>query len=166
MDLIENTTWVNGGKARRTLRELPSNVNEAYEKILGRGSDPDTARRILHLVMAAARPLDLNQLALALAVNHPDQSDEDIEDAMEPPERSRHTFKDVCGCLLTIIDDKVYLLHQTVKRIFGAPVIIVSSNFDFKNLALLSSSNGITPFPGKSLHTCSSRGGKFTPRLS
>lgn len=121
MDLIENTTWVNGGKARQTLLQLPSTVNEAYEKILGRSSDSDTARIILHVVIAAEEPFRLKELALALARIKPNQSDKEIEDAMEPPERSKHTFKDICGHLLTIIDDKVYLLHQTVKEFLVRP---------------------------------------------
>lgn len=121
MDIIENTTWVNGGKARQTLLHLPSTVNEAYEKILGRSSDSDTARRILHVVIAAEEPFCLKELTLALVRIKPNQSDEEIEDAMEPPERSKHTFKDICGHLLTIIDDKVYLLHQTVKEFLVRP---------------------------------------------
>ncbi|KAJ5727277.1 hypothetical protein N7493_005097 [Penicillium malachiteum] len=65
-------------------------------------------------------PLLVEELSLALAVQKFDQSDEEIREEIEPVERFKVTMRDLCGLLLVIIEQKVYLLHQTVKE-FLAP---------------------------------------------
>jgi ankyrin repeat domain-containing protein 50 len=72
------------------------------------------AKRILHIVVAAARPLTLREMALAVTIreNHRSYSDLDL--------RSQDWFhediRDICGLFVTIIESRIYLLHQTAKE--------------------------------------------------
>ncbi|KAJ5723597.1 hypothetical protein N7488_001632 [Penicillium malachiteum] len=55
-------------------------------------------------------------VALAFRPGDVDQAYDDIVDEMEPVERLKTSLRDLCGLLLTVVDQKVYLLHQTVKE--------------------------------------------------
>ncbi|KAJ5653773.1 hypothetical protein N7490_000776 [Penicillium lividum] len=117
MEFIEKIPGFTKGNVRRAMStEIPTSVNDAYSKLLNRSPNHAKARRLLHIIIAAKRPLLVEELSLALAVQKVDQSDDEIEDEIEPVERFKVTLRDLCGLLLVIIDGKVYLLHQTVKE--------------------------------------------------
>ena len=60
---------------RRTLDELPESLDETYERILKEIKKPnrDHARRLLSCLVAAVRPLRVEELAEVLAVDYEDQ---------------------------------------------------------------------------------------------
>jgi hypothetical protein len=93
---------------------IPRTVDEAYNKILERSSDPGKAMRLLHIVIAA-RPLSLKEISQALLTEESHKSYDDIEQEQEPEARFRATVRDLCGLFVTI-DSKIYLLHQTAKE--------------------------------------------------
>ncbi|RYP50073.1 hypothetical protein DL768_004359 [Monosporascus sp. mg162] len=99
---------------RETIRKLPRTVGAAYEKILSRSRDIDKARRLLHIVVAATRPLSLEEMAFALAMREDYRSFGDIQ--LEPEGHFRRTVRDLCGLFVAITDGKIYLLHQTAKE--------------------------------------------------
>src|SRR5437879_10453647 len=57
-----------------TPRALP----EFYTKILDKGSDPDKARRILHLVVRAAMPLIVSEMHVAFRITRDHKSVRDL----------------------------------------------------------------------------------------
>src|SRR5205807_7033151 len=57
-----------------TPRDLP----EFYTKILGKSSDPNKARRILHLVVGAARPLTVSEMHVAFRITRDHKSVRDL----------------------------------------------------------------------------------------
>ncbi|KAJ5929314.1 hypothetical protein N7454_007162 [Penicillium verhagenii] len=117
MEFIEKTPGFTKGNVRRAMgAEIPTSVNDAYSKILNRSPDYAKARRLLHIIIAAKRPLLVKELSLASAVQKVDQPDDEVEEDIEPVERFKVTMRDLCGLLLVIIEGKVYLLHQTVKE--------------------------------------------------
>ena len=50
------------------LSSLPSEVSDTYEEILSRSSDEVTARVLLQLIVAATRPLSLQEVNIALTL--------------------------------------------------------------------------------------------------
>ncbi|KAI8625984.1 putative ankyrin repeat-containing protein [Xylariaceae sp. FL1651] len=93
---------------------LPRTVDEAYEKILARSKHPDEAMKLLHIIVAAARPLTLAEMDLALALRQCHRSYKDLDD--RPEERFSQYVRDLCGLFVTITDSKIYLLHQTARE--------------------------------------------------
>lgn len=69
---------------------------------------------LLSMVVAAERPLSLAEMAVALAVKEHHRTYADLK--LEPEERFRQTVRELCGLFITIVDSKIYLLHQTTKE--------------------------------------------------
>ncbi|PYI16076.1 hypothetical protein BO99DRAFT_341110, partial [Aspergillus violaceofuscus CBS 115571] len=118
MDVLENKTGLTKGEVRRVVQNLPETVESAYERILDRSADKPKAKVLLHIIIAAVKPLSLEELSLAWAIKihaHCETLPDLCED-IEPKERFRQTLRDLCGLFVVIIDEKVYLLHQTAKE--------------------------------------------------
>lgn len=96
------------------IQVLPVTVEQAYDKILRKSPRPDMARTILSLVAIAAKPLDIKELEVLLKVDNKSRrlSDIDLSGSAHFKNAARHA----CGLFLTIIDSKVYLIHQTAKE--------------------------------------------------
>ncbi|OJJ70220.1 hypothetical protein ASPBRDRAFT_105584, partial [Aspergillus brasiliensis CBS 101740] len=116
LDVLENTPEFSKGKVHRILSDLPTTVDSAYERILDRSPDKENAKVLLHIITAAMRPLSLEELSLALALSAGCQAPTDIADNMEPTYRFKKTLRDLCGLFVIILNDTVYLLHQTAKE--------------------------------------------------
>ncbi|KAM5378077.1 hypothetical protein ACJZ2D_004535 [Fusarium nematophilum] len=101
-------------KLKEVARNLPVTVDEAYEKILSTSSNPAKAKKLLHIIVAASRPLTLSEMAVALAVeeSHTSQSELDFE----PDEHLRNIFRELCGPLVSVVDNRIYLFHHTVRE--------------------------------------------------
>jgi len=129
LDEIDNRTylWValifpelqkNAGTSRRQVLRiidtLPRTVSEAYEKILSQSSDHAQARKLLHLVVSAFRPLTIFEAGIVLAL---EEGDEDLAKGDQIPKETLHTIiRELCGLFINIRDDKIYLVHQTAKE--------------------------------------------------
>jgi ankyrin repeat protein len=100
-----------------SIRLIPSSVNAAYEKILGRVTSEQvpTARAILQIIVGARRPLTTQEMAIALGV------------ADKPHERTAATavlslegldekIRRLCGLFVFINNSKIYLIHQTARE--------------------------------------------------
>ncbi|KAL4945260.1 hypothetical protein BDV06DRAFT_45292 [Aspergillus oleicola] len=112
LDTIERSISVTPGNLRAIIRELPRDVDEAYNRILLRSPDPQRAKHILQIVTAARRPLLVCELAVAVALMNPNWRNAEVE----PEHRFRRTAREICGLFVSIIDSKVYLLHQTARE--------------------------------------------------
>ncbi|CAM1505036.1 Fc.00g106730.m01.CDS01 [Cosmosporella sp. VM-42] len=113
-DVLRNIISTSPASLRTEIRTIPSTVNGAYEKILDRSPDVEKAKKILHIVVAARRPLSLKEMAVVLAVTKTHQSLDDL--APEHEDQARNTIRGLCGLFLTVVDTRVYLLHQTAKE--------------------------------------------------
>ncbi|KAH0565359.1 hypothetical protein GP486_001242 [Trichoglossum hirsutum] len=114
LEVIERSLSYTDGNVRRIISTMPKTVEEAYEKILNRSADVTRAKRLLHIVVAATRPLTLMEMNLALAINESYRTYQELE--LEPEDRFRTTVRSLCGLFVTIIDGRIYLLHQTAKE--------------------------------------------------
>ncbi|KAL6362668.1 hypothetical protein LRP88_03970 [Fusarium phalaenopsidis] len=109
LEYLANST----GQVKVSCRNLPTTVDELYEKILSASPRPMKARKLLQIIIAAVRPLTLTEMAVALAIeeSHTSQSELDIE----PDDHFRHTLQRLCGPLISVINGKIYLFHRTLK---------------------------------------------------
>jgi ankyrin repeat protein/nucleoside phosphorylase len=134
---MENRTylWINlfmddleyrakrGEKLRvRSLEQLPLTVEAAYERLLDRHTDSFRSRRdallLLHLVVGAKRPMTVKEMDVAfnLALESPEKSlvyelDREFLDG----DRLITRIRALCGLFVTIVDQQIYLIHQTAK---------------------------------------------------
>lgn len=109
---------------------LPETINEAYEQILRKAQNNPTVLRALHVILAASRPLTLEEMNIALNIDTTSTSslyDLDVEEAAEFQQR----LQSWCGLFVSVHRGKVYLLHQTAREFL-----------------LADSSLGTTPLPG------------------
>jgi ankyrin repeat domain-containing protein 50 len=114
LDLIQRDVDIDKTGIANTTSHLPKTVDEAYNRILSKSYNFEKAKRILHIVVAAARPLTLGEMALALAMGENCRSYNDLD--LKSEDRFRESIRDICGLFVTVIDSKIYLLHQTAKE--------------------------------------------------
>ena len=99
------------------LSSLPSKISDAYERILSRSEDEDKARMLLELIVAATRPLSLQEanMALAIATRSEDcRSEKDLE--LWPLQNFTTTIQNICGLFVSVHDGKLFLIHQTARE--------------------------------------------------
>ncbi|EHK19521.1 uncharacterized protein TRIVIDRAFT_132672, partial [Trichoderma virens Gv29-8] len=114
LDLVESDINIDRTGILRATTHIPRTVDEAYNRILSRSSDFKKSEKILHIVMAAERALTLAELGFALAIQSYHQSYDEID--IQAENRLRENIRDSCGLFVTIINSKVYLLHQTARE--------------------------------------------------
>ena len=98
----------------RLIDNLPDDIQGSYEVLLQKCPDPVFAKKVLQIVLVAARPLTLTEIDVALNVNEQTSSYADLE--REGPSRLQETLPSRCGLMVSIIASKVYFIHQTVKE--------------------------------------------------
>ena len=101
------------------LSRLPLKVSDAYEEILSKSSDRVTARVLLQLIMAATRPLSLQEvnIALTLATQKANcTSYEALDQDLWLQQNFKSIVRNMCGLFVTIHDGKVSLIHQTARE--------------------------------------------------
>jgi hypothetical protein len=90
-----------------------NDIAELYTNILDRSRYPDKARRILNIVVAAARPLTLGEMNAAFKIKKGHRSVKDLGDL---PDSFDKSVKNWCGLFVRVIDSKIYLVHQTARE--------------------------------------------------
>ncbi|KAJ4250968.1 hypothetical protein NW762_011618 [Fusarium torreyae] len=114
LNLIEKDYSIDQAKIREATYSLPQTLDDAYERILARSGKPKEAKKLLHIIVAAARPLTLAEMDIALSLRKEHRSYQNLE--TRPEERVRKYVTDLCGLFITITSSKIYLLHQTAKE--------------------------------------------------
>ncbi|OJD20110.1 hypothetical protein ACJ73_08557 [Blastomyces percursus] len=106
------------GSIKSALRGLPCDLDETYERILSRISEPDIplARQALLWLVHSSRPLTLTELAEG-AVLQPNITTLDSEDRLRDPE----DILEVCGSLVSIDGPHVILAHNSVRDYLLSP---------------------------------------------
>jgi hypothetical protein len=103
---------------RRIIGELPATVDEAYESILSkiRKRDKKKAQKLLHIIVSASRPLTLKEICIALSIEDCHRSFDDLDLDLEDQTRLESLLRNHCGFFICVVNQKVYLIHQTAKE--------------------------------------------------
>ncbi len=142
LDVIRDTLESTIPRLERLVNRLPRTVEEAYEKILEKvnaSGYAQEARNLLHIVVAAVRPLTLAETRIALAINEkieyegPCQSYNHLE--LQSEEAFRVRIRAMCGLFVSIVDSKLYLIHQTARE-FLIPKNLSNESTSLNNPAL------------------------------
>jgi len=116
LDDLQKSTTTRPRIIRDKLRSLPKTLPELYANILRKikPEDEATASTILRWIVWAARPMTLQELAIAIAIRPNDTSMSSIQDEMETD--LERVLRLVFGPMLNIdIDGTVHLVHQSAK---------------------------------------------------
>jgi hypothetical protein len=92
----------------------PDSVDKAYTAIPDKDTDKEQARKLLQIVCIAIRPLSVKEMSIALTIEAETKAHEDLEEQTD--NFSKTWIKSLCGLFVSIIDGRVYLLHQTAKE--------------------------------------------------
>ena len=106
---------------------LPKNVNQAYEKILSRSKEEHRVRKVLSIILGAARPLTLQKMNVAVNIKSSSKpvSIEDLD--LEKNKNFEHTLRNLCELFISVYHNKVYFLHQTARE-FLIPKLLFSNS--------------------------------------
>jgi ankyrin repeat protein len=113
LEVVRDEISPTSKRLNRIIHTLPSTVDQAYEAILSKVKDRKRAQKLLHIIIAANRPLSLEEMNIALSIEHQHRSYDDLD--LDDSARFESTVKNICGLFVSVIDHKVYLLHQTAK---------------------------------------------------
>lgn len=103
--------------------ETPLDVWKGYEKTLERFKDRIKGELLLQLVLAATRPLTLDEanLSLTLALSRERYSSHQV---LKSKAWSQGIFasvaRNLCGLLIMVYDEKLFFIHQTVREFLTA----------------------------------------------
>lgn len=98
----------------KVIQTLPTTVEDAYEKILSRSHSPEETRKAILILLAALRPLTLEEMQIALNVTVETRSLNDLD--LEPNNTFKDRLRELCGLFVTVHDKRVYFLHQTARE--------------------------------------------------
>lgn len=96
---------------------IPKSVDTAYTAILDKCTNKDRARILLKIVCAATRPVSVMEITTALLIQENHKTYDDLE--IPPDGFSKTYIRNLRGLFVSVIDGRVFLLHQTAKEFFN-----------------------------------------------
>ena len=119
LQLIESSARVSPKVFDEIIHTIPDSLDAMYSKILEASPDKEFARKILHIVLAAPRPLSLQELNSAL---HIEEKHKSYDDLVHDLDRSiESTAQQICSPFIKIHDSYVDLIHLTAKEFLLKP---------------------------------------------
>lgn len=109
---------------QKILSSVPDTVDKAYSAILERSENKAHAKKLLSIILSAVRPLTLHEMNAAMAIEASCRSYYGLD--VIPEDKWNVVVRNLCGLFVTIVDSRVYLIHQTAREFLLAssePVI-------------------------------------------
>lgn len=94
---IESDIDINRIEIVNAASHLPRSVNEAYEKV----REPEKAKRILLIIVIAALPLNVREMAVAIAIREDHRSYSDFD--LKSEDQYSESLQDACELFVRII---------------------------------------------------------------
>jgi hypothetical protein len=114
LKFLETLDEIREDEIPELLSMIPNDIEDAYHGILRRIKQPQRARSILHAVLGAAEALSLSELNVLVNVDKNPKTNADIK--LWDISAAESKVKNICGLFVTVIDSKVYLIHQTARE--------------------------------------------------
>lgn len=108
----------------RLLNNIPSRLSEAYEIILSRSKCQEETERLLGIILAAARPLTLDEANVALTLAFAEEdfvSHAALVNDLWPRDNFESMIKGLSGLFISAHDSKLFLIHQTAREFLIGP---------------------------------------------
>ena len=102
------------GTLLQVIEAIPSSSHEAYERILSNSTNIDKTNKLLYFILAAQRPLTLEETNAAIATTEQCTSISELE--LEPEATFQETLRELCGLFVFVSDSRIYLIHQTARE--------------------------------------------------
>jgi len=104
------------GASGKELKELVvSNrgIGNVYAVLLSRSTNNDGLNKLLQIILAARRPLTLQELNVALVISPQQTTFQELESELKSP--MENYIKATSGHFIRIVHNQVYLVHQTAR---------------------------------------------------
>ncbi|KAJ5711408.1 hypothetical protein N7488_005564 [Penicillium malachiteum] len=102
----------------KTIRQItgliPDSLKETYNAIWNKSTDTKRTRKLLLIIVSATSPMTLREMRIALAIERSSRSYDDLD--MEKESTFATVVRNLCGLFINIVDDHIYLIHQTAKE--------------------------------------------------
>ncbi|KAF4482523.1 Vegetative incompatibility protein HET-E-1 [Colletotrichum fructicola Nara gc5] len=117
-EVLEGAYPDNNDRWEELVNNLPRTAYAAYAKLLERVQPEEKKRviKLLHLILAAFRPLSLREMKIAINVHDRPGSDSIDDLNMVSDEAFRDWLVNTCGFFVTEYGGRVYFIHQTAKE--------------------------------------------------
>ncbi|KAJ5725594.1 uncharacterized protein N7483_006951 [Penicillium malachiteum] len=115
----------------KTIRQItaliPDSLEKTYNAILDKSTDTERTRKLLFVIVSATRPLSLREMRIALAIERDSRSYDDLD--LEKKSTFATVVRNLCGLFINIVDDHIYLIHQTAKEFLLSEKTIKSDSW-------------------------------------
>ncbi|KAF6824090.1 ankyrin repeat protein [Colletotrichum plurivorum] len=98
---------------KKALEGIPASLDQLYETALSSIEDRPASTRMLQIILAATRPLTLDEINMAMSINSEHRSVENLLADTEPS--VEYTVKRLGGFFVRIMNSTVQLVHQTAR---------------------------------------------------
>jgi ankyrin repeat protein len=130
LELLEKEADISGDVFEALVTTLPTGIDELYDKILNKLTPSQTDKtkltKILHIIVAAHRPLTLAEANIAFRIERDDRNLRDLTDRLIRS-NIQETLKRLCGPFIRIIQGKVHLVHLTAREFLTAQKSVSSA---------------------------------------
>ena len=113
-DAIEKKLMLTGKDITAMVSVIPKNVDQTYIAMLDKSPDKDMARKLLHIILAAKRPLSLEEIRVAMVIDDCHEHYDDL--GMWSPVGAADLVKNISGLFISVVDSNDYLIHQTARE--------------------------------------------------
>ncbi|PSK33507.1 Non-canonical poly(A) RNA polymerase PAPD5 [Elsinoe australis] len=127
---IRTTLRINLRSDQENLLRIPRSVDEAYEKILSRSTEPEKAKIVLQIVVGARRPLLVREMVTALSEaidKHRQSAAGIILVSATLPDAIRSCY----GLFVFFNQSRAYLIHQTAKEFLYRTSVVTPDRFNW-----------------------------------
>ncbi|KAL7915257.1 hypothetical protein GGI35DRAFT_488987 [Trichoderma velutinum] len=126
LDIIKKSVSEYGRRidAEAVLSSLPSEISEAYEKTLARSKNHDYTEALLHILLAANRPLTLTETNFALTMataEHRFESHAALKEELCSVNNFRDDVRKLCGLFVRVDDGELSFIHETAREFLVHP---------------------------------------------